>query len=68
MRNVDGALLPLNTPVTLTPTTGASQISRYNGGRCVSFDANVGGMIFATVLGVFVVPVLFALIVRRKNV
>lgn len=42
VRNADGELVPLNTLVTLTPTTGASQISRYNGVRCVSFEANVG--------------------------
>ena len=42
VRNAAGELVPLDTFVTLTPTTGASQISRYNGVRCVGFDANVG--------------------------
>ena len=30
-------------------------------------SAFVGGMIFATVFGIFIVPILFAMIVRRKN-
>lgn len=42
VRNAKGELIPLDTLVTLTPTTGAAQISRYNGVRSVSFDANVG--------------------------
>ncbi len=42
VRNADGGLVPLDTLVTLTRTAGASQISRYNGMRCVSFDGNVG--------------------------
>ncbi|MBO4780653.1 MAG: efflux RND transporter permease subunit, partial [Selenomonadaceae bacterium] len=40
--NADGLSVPLDTFVTLTLTSGVSQISRYNGVRCVSFDANVG--------------------------
>lgn len=42
VRNAQGALVPLSTLVTLTQTTGAAQISRYNGVRSVNFDANVG--------------------------
>ncbi len=42
VRNADGNLVPLDTLVTLTRTAGASQISRYNGMRCVNFDGNVG--------------------------
>lgn len=42
VRNADGGLVPLDTLATLTRTTGVSQISRYNGVRCVNFDANVG--------------------------
>ena len=42
VRNANGDLLPLDTLVTFTRTAGASQISRYNGVRCVSFEANVG--------------------------
>ena len=41
VRNAAGGLVPLDTLVTLTRTTGVSQISRYNGVRCVNFDANV---------------------------
>lgn len=40
--NADGLSVPLDTFVTLTLTSGVSQISRYNGVRCVNFDANVG--------------------------
>ena len=42
VRNADGNLVPLDTLVTLTRTAGASQITRYNEMRCVSFDGNVG--------------------------
>ncbi len=42
VRNAAGGLVPLDTLVTLTRTTGVSQISRYNGMRCVNFDGNVG--------------------------
>lgn len=42
VKNASGELIPLDTLVTLTQTTGAAQISRYNGVRSVSFDANVG--------------------------
>ena len=42
VRNASGELVPLDTFVTLTNTTGAAQISRYNGVRCVNFDGNVG--------------------------
>ncbi len=42
VRNAQGALVPLSTLVTLTKTSGAAQISRYNGVRCVNFDGNVG--------------------------
>lgn len=41
VRNADGNLVPLDTLVTLTRTAGASQITRYNGMRCVAFDGNV---------------------------
>ncbi len=42
VRNSKGKLVPLDTLITLTQTTGAAQISRYNGVRCVNFDANIG--------------------------
>ena len=42
VRNESGALVPLDSLVTLQRTTGVSQISRYNGVRCVNFNANVG--------------------------
>ena len=42
VRNADGGLVPLDTLITLERTTGASQISRYNGVRCVDFEVNVG--------------------------
>ncbi len=42
VRNSKGEIVPLDTIVTLTPTTDAMQISGYNGVRCVNFDANVG--------------------------
>ncbi|MBR3746332.1 MAG: efflux RND transporter permease subunit, partial [Selenomonadaceae bacterium] len=42
VRNASGELVPLDTLVTLKPTAGATQISRYNGTRCVNFDGNVG--------------------------
>lgn len=41
VRNADGGLVPLDTLVTLTRKAGASQITRYNGMRCVNFDGNV---------------------------
>ncbi len=42
VRNAGGELVPLDTLITLTKTSGAAQISRYNGVRCVNFDGNVG--------------------------
>ena len=42
VRNAKGELIPLDTLITLTQTTGAAKISRYNGIRSVCFDANVG--------------------------
>lgn len=41
VRNADGNLVPLDTLITLTKTTGVVQISRYNGVRSVNFDGNV---------------------------
>ena len=42
VRNENGELVPLDSLVTLTKTTGVSQISRYNCVRCVNFEGNVG--------------------------
>lgn len=42
VRNENGELVPLDSLVTLTKTTGVSQISRYNCVHCVNFEGNVG--------------------------
>ena len=42
VRNESGAFVPLDSLVNLQRTTGVAQISRYNGVRSVSFNANVG--------------------------
>ena len=42
VRNESGELIPLDTLVTLRRAAGVSQISRFNGVRCLSFEANVG--------------------------
>ena len=42
VRNESGSFVPLDSLVTLQRTTGVAQTSRYNGVRCVNFNANVG--------------------------